>query len=67
MEFWILFILRVSLMAIPLYLCNSLALVFGGKTPIDGERKFFDGRPLLGRGKTFFYIIVYFINTEREF
>ena len=53
MDFAILFILRVSLMAIPLYLCNSLALVFGGKTPIDGERKFFDGRPLLGRGKTF--------------
>jgi len=53
MDFWILFVLRVSLMAIPLYLCNSLALIFGGKTPIDFGKNFFDGKPLLGRGKTF--------------
>ncbi len=53
MDFAILFILRVSLMAIPLYLCNSLALVFGGKTPIDLGARFFDGRPVLGGGKTF--------------
>ncbi len=49
---FILFVLRVSLMAIPLYLCNGLALVFGGKTPIDFGKSFFDGRPLLGKGKT---------------
>jgi len=47
------FILRVSLMAIPLYICNGLALVFGGKTPIDLGKKLWDGRPILGRGKTF--------------
>lgn len=47
------FILRLILMAIPLYLCNGLALVFGGKTPIDSRIKFFDGKPLLGGGKTF--------------
>lgn len=39
-------------MAIPLYLCNSLALVFGGKRPIDFGKKFFDGRRILGEGKT---------------
>ena len=48
-----LFVLRVSLMAIPLYLCNSLALVFGGKTAVDFDNRFFDGKPLLGKGKTF--------------
>ena len=52
MDLTILFILRVSLMAIPLYLCNSLALVFGGKTQIDLGTKLF-GKPLLGSGKTF--------------
>lgn len=50
---FILFVLRVSLMAIPMYLCNSLALVFGGKTPIDLSKRFFDGKPMLGGGKTF--------------
>jgi len=52
MEFWILFILRVSLMAIPLYLCNGFALIFGGKTPIDLGKNFFDGRRILGGGKS---------------
>jgi len=49
----ILLVLRIVLMAIPLYLCNGLALVFGGRTPIDLNKKFLDGRPLLGKGKTF--------------
>ncbi len=53
MQFWVFFVLRVSLMAIPLYLCNSLALVFGGKRPIDFGKNFLDGKPLLGPGKTF--------------
>lgn len=53
MDALVLFVFRVSLMAVPLYLCNGLALVFGGKTPVDLGRKFFDGRPVLGSGKTF--------------
>lgn len=53
MEFWIQFILRVSLIAIPLYLCNGLALVFGGTTSVDFGKKFIDGKRLLGDGKTF--------------
>lgn len=48
-----LFILGASLTAIPLYICNGLALVFGGKTPVDFGKNFFDGKPLLGKGKTF--------------
>ncbi len=47
------FVIRVSLIAIPLYLCNSLALVFGGIHPIDFGKNFFDEKPVLGRGKTF--------------
>ncbi len=39
-------------MAIPLYLCNSMALVFGGGKAFDFGRRFFDGRRLLGGGKT---------------
>jgi len=50
---FVLFVLRVSLMAIPLYLCNGLALVFGGKSAVDLGKKFFDGRRILGQGKTF--------------
>jgi len=46
------FVVRVSLMAIPLYLCNSLALLFGRGTPIDLGKNFLDGRRLLGDGKT---------------
>ena len=49
---FILFIARASLMAIPLYLCNSMALVFGGRKPIDFGKNFFDGKRLLGDGKT---------------
>ena len=52
MEFWMLFVLRVSLMAIPLYLCNGFALIFGGKTPMDFGKNFFDGRRILGKGKS---------------
>jgi len=53
MDFWILFVLRASLMAIPLYVCNGLALVFGGGPRVDLGKNFFDGRPILGAGKTF--------------
>jgi CDP-2,3-bis-(O-geranylgeranyl)-sn-glycerol synthase len=43
----------VSLIAIPVYLSNGLALVYGGGTRLDLGRKFLDGKPLLGGGKTF--------------
>ncbi len=43
----------VVLVAIPIYLSNSFALILGGKTYLDFGKNFFDGRPLFGRGKTF--------------
>ena len=46
------FALRVSLMAIPLYICNGMALVLGGGKPIDMGKKFLDGKRWLGDGKT---------------
>jgi len=52
MEPWMLFVLRVSLMAIPLYVCNGIALLLGGRTRVDFGKRFFDQRPVLGAGKT---------------
>ncbi|MDP2666845.1 MAG: CDP-2,3-bis-(O-geranylgeranyl)-sn-glycerol synthase [Candidatus Diapherotrites archaeon] len=40
------------LTAAPLYLANSSAMVFGGKTPIDFHLTWRDGRPIFGMGKT---------------
>lgn len=38
--------------ALPLYVANSSAMLFGGKTPIDGNKNWNDGRPIFGKGKT---------------
>lgn len=38
--------------ALPLYVANSSAMLFGGKTPIDGNKNWGDGRPIFGKGKT---------------
>ncbi len=43
----------ICLIAIPIYLSNGMALFFGGETPLDFGKKFFDKRPLFGGGKTF--------------
>jgi CDP-2,3-bis-(O-geranylgeranyl)-sn-glycerol synthase len=37
---------------LPAYAANASPVVFGGGKPIDGGRKFFDGRPIFGPGKT---------------
>ena len=37
---------------LPAYAANGLVPFFRGKRPIDGNKKFFDGRPILGPGKT---------------
>ncbi len=37
---------------IPAFAANPLAVLFGGGTPLDFGRRFPDGRPILGRGKT---------------
>jgi len=37
---------------LPAYVANAVPVVFGGGSPIDGNRKFVDGRPIFGQGKT---------------
>jgi len=44
---------KTLLLAIPLYIANGCALLFGGKTPLDFGKNFFDKKPLFGKGKTF--------------
>lgn len=50
---WIVFLIKIILYIGPLYLANSSAMLFGGKTPLDLDRKFIDGKPIFGKGKTF--------------
>jgi CDP-2,3-bis-(O-geranylgeranyl)-sn-glycerol synthase len=38
--------------ALPLYVANASAVVFGGKTPVDFNRLWPDGKPIFGKGKT---------------
>lgn len=47
-----LILLTVWLM-LPAYLANVFALYLGGGKPIDGGRNFYDGKRILGDGKTF--------------
>lgn len=37
---------------LPAYAANGFAPLSRGKRPIDGNRKFWDGRPVFGKGKT---------------
>ncbi|MEM3401783.1 MAG: CDP-2,3-bis-(O-geranylgeranyl)-sn-glycerol synthase [Candidatus Hadarchaeales archaeon] len=37
---------------LPAYVANATPVVLGGGRPIDGGRKFIDGRPIFGPGKT---------------
>ncbi|OLD03046.1 hypothetical protein AUG19_06255 [archaeon 13_1_20CM_2_54_9] len=46
-------ILTTALLFIgPAYVANAAPLVFGGRTPLDGGRKFLDGQPIFGSHKT---------------
>ena len=47
------FVLRISLILLPIYVANASAMLLGGKTPVDFNKNFFDSRPILGKGKTF--------------
>lgn len=40
------------LVLIPIYVANSVPVVLGGGPPLDFNKNFFDGRRLLGDGKT---------------
>jgi CDP-2,3-bis-(O-geranylgeranyl)-sn-glycerol synthase len=46
------FLIVVAAYVIPIYIANSCALLFGGGTPLDFNRKLFN-KPILGKGKTF--------------
>ncbi|HZX34501.1 MAG TPA: CDP-2,3-bis-(O-geranylgeranyl)-sn-glycerol synthase [archaeon] len=46
-------IMKLILYLAPMYFANSSAMLFGGKTPVDFGKKFFDGKPVFGKGKTF--------------
>ena len=46
--------LKLLLYLAPMYFANSSAMILGGgKTPVDLDRLFFDGKPLFGPGKTY--------------
>ncbi len=42
----------------PAYCANGAPVIFGGGRPIDGGRKFFDGKPILGSHKTYRGLII---------
>ncbi|MEM4598315.1 MAG: CDP-2,3-bis-(O-geranylgeranyl)-sn-glycerol synthase [Candidatus Diapherotrites archaeon] len=44
-------IISIAAYLIPIYIANACALVFGGGTPLDFNRKI-HGRPIFGKGKT---------------
>ncbi len=45
------FAVRIALYLAPLYITNASALLFGGKHPLDFDKKLL-GKPILGKGKT---------------
>jgi CDP-2,3-bis-(O-geranylgeranyl)-sn-glycerol synthase len=47
--FWI---AETIYMYLPAYLANAAPVILGGGRPLDGDRKWLDGRPLLGSHKT---------------
>jgi len=46
-------IINLLLYLAPMYFANSSAMVLGGKTPLDLNKKFFDNKPIFGKGKTY--------------
>jgi len=46
-------VIKASWLMLPAYLANPTAVVFGGGTPVDMGRNWYDGRRILGDGKTF--------------
>ncbi len=52
MEFSIDAAITLILFILPAYFANSAPVIFGGGEPLDFGKKFFDGRRLLGKGKT---------------
>ncbi len=44
---------RALVFIFPAYCANGAPVIFGGGRSIDGDRKFLDGKPILGSHKTF--------------
>lgn len=49
---WIALLIFSLLFIVPAYIANAGMLLVGGGKPIDGGKMFFDGKPILGPGKT---------------
>lgn len=45
-------LLDAILFVLPAYIANSTPVLLGGGRPLDLGKKFLDGRPILGKGKT---------------
>lgn len=48
---------RLLLFVLPAYVANAAPVALGGYFPIDGNRKFFDRRPIFGPSKTWLGLI----------
>ncbi|RLG21957.1 CDP-2,3-bis-(O-geranylgeranyl)-sn-glycerol synthase [Candidatus Micrarchaeota archaeon] len=46
------FIANSFIFILPAYIANASPILFGNRWPIDRGKKWFDGRPILGKGKT---------------
>jgi CDP-2,3-bis-(O-geranylgeranyl)-sn-glycerol synthase len=46
-------VIEALIFIFPAYCANAVPVIFGGGTPMDFGRSFIDGRPILGRNKTF--------------
>lgn len=46
-------VIKASWLMLPAYLANPTAVVFGGGTPVDLGKNWYDGRRIFGDGKTF--------------
>lgn len=46
------FIIKMLLYLAPMYFANATPIFLGGSTPLDLNKKFFDGKPIFGKGKT---------------
>jgi CDP-2,3-bis-(O-geranylgeranyl)-sn-glycerol synthase len=47
------FIVNAIIFILPAYCANATPVIAGGGFPIDFGRKFFDGKPIFGKNKTF--------------
>ncbi len=49
---WLIFVLNAFWLILPAYAANFFPVLVNGKCPMDFKKKFFDGKRILGNGKT---------------